>query len=405
MLGPSRGTATFDKPVEKYLSRASAWGAAGVGLHLTLAAYAIYILPVLQFVIQLDRPPPHWPKMERIAMRKLLPGPGSWCHPRMLRGLHKLGFARGVPDLEVITTAAQHRVAHWEARRQGGLRVQPRARDIMESMRSSDHILRQVCWRTWLDNSFLLQLKRTLDSCKDAGITRTTVEDVIAKPHGRPFPEHVHARMARNWQKATRRLVQPDFLPDLWSFMRARLDRWPLDIHPRVRADRAMSVLPAISKLAPPRVLAAILRTLWNGWITARRMQQQVPRDRLHCCFGCHEIDDIAHYAHCSVVGDFARRHLGLIRDSTPTDRLANFLLLDRRVRGDQPARLLRQALRTAVVYHVHNTWRHSPGASASILRQAMPQVLREMLRGHQKAMATLAGHARIPLPPRIRQE
>ena len=116
-----------------------------------------------------------------------------------------------------------------------------------------------------------------------------------------------------------------------------------------------MSVLPAISKLAPPRVLAAILRTLWNGWITARRMQQQVPRDRLHCCFGCHEIDDIAHYAHCSVVGDFARRHLGLIRDSTPTDRLANFLLLDRRVRGDQPARLLRQALRTAVVYHVHN--------------------------------------------------
>ncbi len=83
----------------------------GAGLHLTTLAYAVYILPVVLFVAQLDVPPN--------ALRKLFPGPGRWFRTADMVHLQQLGMPKSFPDLACITTAAQFRVHCQEAADQG----------------------------------------------------------------------------------------------------------------------------------------------------------------------------------------------------------------------------------------------------------------------------------------------
>eukprot|EP00959_Pyramimonas_sp_CCMP1952_P188673 3946033-Pyramimonas_sp.AAC.1 len=73
-------------------------------------------------------------------------------------------------------------------------------------------------------------------------------------------------------------------------------------------------MLQHLAPLVPPRVWASVLRTLWNGWVTARRWPGG-PMAGSSCIFGCrHARDSIEHYASCDAVADFARRRLGIPR-------------------------------------------------------------------------------------------
>jgi len=45
MLGPEKRLESYTKPLAKYKERATQWGRQGLGLHLSLRAYSIYILP------------------------------------------------------------------------------------------------------------------------------------------------------------------------------------------------------------------------------------------------------------------------------------------------------------------------------------------------------------------------
>ena len=73
-------------------------------------------------------------------------------------------------------------------------------------------------------------------------------------------------RLAHGVQKAARQALARTLPSAPEARMRAKLERWDLPLFPRLRAERAVAVTARLRKLAPPRVLAAVLRTWYNGW-------------------------------------------------------------------------------------------------------------------------------------------
>ena len=145
VLGPERGEIAFDKPLEKFAARARAWGAVGGGLLLTSLAYAVYILPVISFLLQLDGLPEAWGRAEAAAFRALVPGPGEWCGPEDLRSLRRFGFPGESPDAREVSLACRFRVAHREAL-PDGLQVTTRSRLLRIWMADSVNAVRRARW-------------------------------------------------------------------------------------------------------------------------------------------------------------------------------------------------------------------------------------------------------------------
>ena len=103
--------------------------------------------------------------------------------------------------------------------------------------------------------------------------------------------------------------------------MRRRLDHWDIGVVPGARVQRFRSHMEALSAFVPPCVMAAALRTAFNGWVTARRFQQAG-----RCAFGCARgVDSIKHYAHCSYYHRWSEEHCCLSRP-TASQCLPNIL-------------------------------------------------------------------------------
>ena len=151
------------------------------------------------------------------------------------------------------------------------------------------------------------------------------------------------------------------------------------------------SALATLRPLVPPRVLAAVWRTQWNGW-TRRRMNTRgggVAGGR--CMLGCHgeDHDSVEHYARCPLLRGWASRALRLAAPPVEA-RLGDFLLLTPRPRADAGGELPRRALRTAAAYRVHCLVRHGRVARGPAACEALSQVARDMVRGHALAGAAL---------------
>ena len=56
-LGPGKAQLAWDKPLLKFAARAEQWGRLGAGLLFTLKAFRVYMVSVLLFAGQLERPP------------------------------------------------------------------------------------------------------------------------------------------------------------------------------------------------------------------------------------------------------------------------------------------------------------------------------------------------------------
>ena len=130
--------------------------------------------------------------------------------------------------------------------------------------------------------------------------------------------------------------------------------------------------LQRIKKLAPPRVTAAWLRTLWNGWTTQDRFQQGASS----CCvLGCgNGIDSLKHYPFCKVVRNFGRTFLGLQEESSQ-DILSNFVALGVNLAAVPDDVLVRRAVLVYAVYCSTNQARNcnsriSSDEAATMLQQ-----------------------------------
>jgi len=201
-----------------------------------------------------------------------------------------------------------------------------------------------------------------------------------------PFSRQQRRHPARGLQAACRRRLASRLAAVPEARLRRKLGIWSMDLFPRVRVARGLAVLTRLRRLVPPRVIAAILRTWYNGWCTARRFQQRAP-----CLFGCqHGEDSVHHYARCRCLATFGERRLRLRRSSSPAALTRNFLLLDPAADMDD-ATVTRRALLVAAAYRVHCRCRClAPFASELAAFQALEQATKESAMGHARAARAL---------------
>ena len=98
MVGPGKGASSWTAPIRKYQQRAALWGHAGLGMHLSLRAYRIYMLSVLMLVGQLEDPPSTFDAVELAACRKLFSGPAHWITHGVLQNLKALWAPSRIAD-------------------------------------------------------------------------------------------------------------------------------------------------------------------------------------------------------------------------------------------------------------------------------------------------------------------
>ena len=142
-----------------------------------------------------------------------------------------------------------------------------------------------------------------------------------------------------------------------------------------------------LKALVPPRVRAAVLRTMFNGWTTKRRFQTYA-----HCVFGCRDWtdeDSLEHYARCPFMHDIRRRKLNL--HISPWSK-AYFLTLHLPPGTDSDTNLTKAALLVYAIYRTFNFLsRHqSSNTDHRTMWDITSQHLYEGTIGHKKATLTL---------------
>ena len=167
--------------------------------------------------------------------------------------------------------------------------------------------------------------------------------------------------------------------------MRKRLEKLEVPIYPRIRAQRAVLMARRLAKLTAPRVVAAVLRTLWNGWCTKRRFGSQG-----RCLFcGCQKGDALEHISVCRTLAQFGTEHLRLQYHGGQQHRRMAFLLLDPPSELSDE-RLTLGALRVAASYQLHCKFRRRPDSldGEGVVRRALEQSCKELVQGHERSLS-----------------
>ena len=254
----------------------------------------------------------------------------------------------------------------------GGLRIRGRAAALRSLIDSSEHLYRRAMWSSWLQANPLLVLYNACTECQERGITQLQVENEITGDSPRPWTPAQAIRVRRQFQATVSTLLRRRAPFDPQERMRQRLNRWRLPGFPRRTAARALQSLESVRTVAPPRVCAAVLSTMWNRWTTARRFQGAG-----RCVFLCSPTaqDSIEHYCSCAVVRQAYLKGLRLRLRAHP-EALSDFLLVSLPPGdGQQNTILTRTALMVYATYVVTNAIRHGghkPAEALEMLRQAI---------------------------------
>jgi hypothetical protein len=236
------------------------------------------------------------------------------------------GLPRDFADTQEVSFAAPFRVAHREASAAGGFAVSSMVRRLDTLCSDSEFLARGGRWRNWYKHSYYHNLNTATQYGLRLGITIDSIEDDLGSSAPR---SHTRAQAKR-------------------------LQRWRLPLFPRIRAMRALRVLVRLRRLVPPRVLAAVLRTWFNGWCTKRRFQ-----GKGECLFGCLSGEDsIDHYMRCTRLHAYGQARLRLPRSDSHMDQGLTFMLLEATSTVTDEV-LTRRALLMAAAYRLHR--RHRP--------------------------------------------
>ena len=127
-VGPEKGTKSWDSPIAKFLKRSAQWGSLGLGLSMSIRAYATYISSVLLFVAQFEALPDNFSKTEAQACRRLFPGPMHWISADVLKQLKQVAFPVELRCVQTCSVAAKSRLLRCENLKHGSLNNRRRAR-------------------------------------------------------------------------------------------------------------------------------------------------------------------------------------------------------------------------------------------------------------------------------------
>ena len=285
--------------------------------------------------------------------------------------------------MQEVSFAARFRVAHREASASGGLAVASMVRRLDTHYANSVFLARGGRWRFWYKHSYYHNLDTAIQYGRQLGITIDSVEDDLGSTAPRPHTRAQAKRLQQGVQRAARSALNRVRRVDPEPRLRKKLERWRLPLFPRIRAMRAARVMVRLRLLVPPRVLAAVLRTWFNGWCTKRRFQ-----GKGDCLFGClFGEDSVDHYMNCSRLHSYGQARLRLPRTSNFVDRGLSFMLLEA-TSSIPDAVLTRRALLVAAAYRLHCRHHRSEGLHDEVtLTRALDQAVKESSLGHKGAM------------------
>ena len=408
VIGPDSEDTFWDQALRKYSDRARQWGQVEMGLQFSLIAYHTYVLPTLGFLLQFRRPSEAVLKAELKALRALLPGPANWF---TLEDASYFKDSWGLPiNLTTVTTlslAARTRLSNYENRSHGGLHIRSRHRQLRDTIRLLIQPGHWATWHTWYTSGLLNHLHDADSELRQLGISANAVRSKLAlslKPsHHNDHPPRRNSDLTaqdivrRSFQKTLRLEIHAAQRPHHIPRLRHKLDRWDLPGLPAHNATITHQALIRLRNLVPPRVSAAVLRTIFNGWMTKRRFQVHA-----HCLFGCnnwHDADSLEHYASCPSIHLLRHKRLNLrLRPWHKSIFLALHLPRD----SNDDNTLTKVALLIYAVYRTHNAYRHDNTHShdSRYTLDVMDQHIVEGALGHPRATSVLdTAYLRSPRP------
>ena len=222
--------------------------------------------------------------------------------------------------------------------------------------------------------------------------------------------EDPEAYARRRFQRTIYKKLLEAEMPTLEYRLRDKLVRWKVGLQPgepcpagppdvlteRWMGDHALRNLRELTRLMPPRVIAAVWSTLWNRWHTHRRHGERGIHDD-HCHLRCPEApDDVEHYVCCAVAKRAGRNFLSL-REEQWCKRAA--CRVD--PKSQSPEDLGRIALLTYATYRAVHTCRYTRPATATEGYHLIPSYLSHGAKGDRRAQALLdSSHYRAPSVP-----
>ena len=173
--------------------------------------------------------------------------------------------------------------------------------------------------------------------------------------------------------------------------MRQKISRWGLPCPVGTLSRRMLTRLPQIAKLVPPRVHAAIFKTLWNGWATAARFQCKAA-----CVLKCSDATDplgqplaqdrIEHYVHCPFAKELLVVKFGLQPDSVSKE---DFLFAtDGLLEHTDKVTLV--AIAIYALMRATNHFRHRPPASSEEVLDFLEEAAKQATSGHRSSQRIL---------------
>ena len=392
VIGPGAGQSSWDKPLKKFLGVAKSWGKLGMGLTYSAAAYAIYALPTLTFVGQLKSPSKEALLTEEKALRAIVPGPYRWILPKDLYYLSDLyGQGKSFPSLSQACSAAQRRVWQFEDKQQGGLRIVERYREQQDWIWQGEYFPRYQAWQQWFDESPVATLHKNANKLREENnLGERTLLALAGKPTDPAEYDHKkRIQVKKCFQKVTRQALRKQETPNPVARMRHKLERWHLPGAAGITDGRVFRELNRLHEFVPPKVCAAVLRTLWNGWTSDDRFQ-----GTKHCVLGCcgfTDTDSIEHYAICPQVVRFNRTFLQL-KEAQGGNNLSTFIVMGLNLGTVLDQNLALRAISAYAVYRTTILCRLNGNRDTAVVDDMLRQYAREAVRGHGVATSILEG-------------
>ena len=211
-------------------------------------------------------------------------------------------------------------------------------------------------------------LETNLKLIADLGITVDGILGSIAGNEPCPWSDKVQLTQKKQFQRTILERLKQINKPSFCNRIRKKLSRWDETpgglIGPPGRYSPIIHRrLTLLKTLVPPRVAAAVLRTLWNGWCSHRRFRKRAHNSN-HCLLGCggDAEDSIEHYYHCPAVQKVGEDYLRL---KVCNERALNLWLLNEYVLG-----IDRHLMCTALLIygtHMATNWCRHRGDTVSV--------------------------------------
>ena len=250
--------------------------------------------------------------LETKVLRKLVPGPMNWIVKDDLFRLHSfLGMPEGFKSIRCSAIAAKVRVYFNEKIDWDG-----KARELQDLVQVVNDEL-PITWLGWFHRSTVLTVVRGVQEFETWALprhfffARVCEANSLDPSHLPEVPGNLYVselddeqqrcvKVRKEMQKSAYRepLSSKMLQPTEWR-MRKKMERWCIDaIYPGKLARLLTHRMGHLHSLVSPRVIAAMIRTWFNGWCTTRRFQGT---GRCMLCQAGPGSDCIEHYATCRV--------------------------------------------------------------------------------------------------------